>query len=58
MPADAATTYIVAIPGTDHTQEMSRLEVLDKIAKGEMTPEYWVWSAPDQDWKQISQIRN
>jgi hypothetical protein len=55
MSADP-TKYIVAIPGTEQTEELSRKEVLDRLTTGRITTEYWVWSPADQDWKQIADI--
>jgi hypothetical protein len=52
----APDTYIVSIPGTEQTEELSRGAVLERMARGEITPEHWVWSASAGDWKQVSDI--
>jgi hypothetical protein len=49
-------TYILPVPGSDETQELPRGVVLERIAKGELTPADWVWSPPDQDWKPLAEI--
>jgi hypothetical protein len=56
MTENAPATYILSIPGTDQTEELSRADMLAKIARREVTPEHWVWSPADQDWKQISEV--
>jgi hypothetical protein len=53
---NAPETYIVSIPGTQESEELSRSMILERLARGEMTPAFWVWSSPDQDWKQISEF--
>ena len=52
----ASTPYIVAIPGSDTPRELSRDALLAEMAKGVITPQYWVWSPEAQDWKQISEV--
>jgi hypothetical protein len=54
--ATAAASYIVAIPGTDKTRELSREALLTEMAKGVITPQFWVWMPDQQDWKQISEM--
>jgi hypothetical protein len=49
-------TYILPVPGTDETQELPRSVVLERLAKGELTPADWIWSPPDQDWKTVAEI--
>jgi hypothetical protein len=52
----ASTPYIVSIPGSDQPRELSREALLAEMAKGVITPQFWVWSPEAQDWKQISEI--
>jgi hypothetical protein len=49
-------TYILPVPGSEETQELSRGVVLERIAKGEITPTDWIWSPADQDWKTVAEI--
>jgi hypothetical protein len=56
MSEAAATPYIVSIPGSDQPRELSRDALLAEMAKGTITPQFWVWVAEAQDWKQISEI--
>jgi hypothetical protein len=49
-------TYTLALPGSNDTQELSRAELKGKLAQGSITPQHWVWSPDQQDWKQISEI--
>jgi hypothetical protein len=49
-------TYILPVPGSEETQEVPRSVVLERIAKGELTPADWVWSPADQDWKTVAEI--
>ena len=51
-----SATYIVAIPGSDKTQEYTRGNLLAALARGELTPDHWVWSAEANDWVQISKV--
>ena len=52
----ASTPYIVAIPGSDKPRELTREALLAEMAKGVITPQFWVWIPEKQDWKQISEI--
>jgi hypothetical protein len=52
----ASTPYIVAIPGSDTPRELSREALLAEMAKGVITPQFWVWSPEAQDWTQISEV--
>src|SRR5580692_8663796 len=56
MKEDVPQTYILPVPGSDETQELPRSVVLERIAKGELTPADWIWSPPDQDWKPLAEI--
>ncbi len=56
MNENLPETYILAIPGSEDTQELPRQELRAKIAQGEITPAHWVWSPGHQDWKQVSEI--
>lgn len=56
MSAATQTTYILAVPGTDQTRELSRENLLAELARGEVTPDFWIWSAEHHDWKQISEL--
>jgi hypothetical protein len=49
-------TYTFSIPGTDQTEELPRGEVLARMARGQITPQHWVWSPEDNDWKQVGEI--
>ena len=48
--------YIVSVPDSDQTRELSREAILEELARGTITPAYWVWSPEHEDWKQISEI--
>jgi hypothetical protein len=56
MNGTPSATYIVAIPGTDKTQEYSRGNLLAALARGEITRDHWAWSPEANDWVQISTI--
>jgi hypothetical protein len=56
MNGTPPVTYLVAIPGTDQTQEYTRGNLLAALARGEITPDHWVWSAEHNDWVQISKL--
>jgi hypothetical protein len=56
MPETRLNTYVVSVPGTDQTRELSRDSLLEELARGAVTPDYWVWSPEHEDWKQISEI--
>ena len=56
MTDDAPTTFILAIPGTQETQELPREAVLEAIARGEILPDNWVWSPAHNDWKPVAEI--
>lgn len=49
-------TYILPVPGSNETQELPRSVVLERLAKGELTPTDWIWSPQDQDWKTVAEI--
>ena len=49
-------TYLLSIPGTEETEELSRPVMLERMARGEITDAHWVWSPGDQDWKQVGDI--
>ena len=51
----APATFILAVPGSDQTRQLSHYDLLRELSTGQITPEYWVWSAADGDWKQISE---
>jgi hypothetical protein len=54
--SESNRTYIVSVPGSDQTRELSREAILEELARGTITPDYWVWSPEHEDWKQISEI--
>ncbi len=51
-----STIYILAIPGSDQTREISQEALLEEMAQGKVTPDFWAWSAKDNDWKQLSEF--
>jgi hypothetical protein len=53
---NSSATLILAVPGSDETQELSRAAVLAGIAKGEIGPDRWVWIPDMNDWKQVAEI--
>jgi len=52
----ATPTLILAIPGTQETQERSRTSVIKAIHRGEVKQDQWVWSPTHNDWKQVAEI--
>ena len=55
MPS-TSTTYTLAVPGSDQTREISQESLLEEIAQGKVSEDFWVWSPKDNDWKQISEF--
>lgn len=53
---DVPSTLILAVPGTQETQELPREAVLEAVARGEILPDHWVWSPSDNDWKPLAEI--
>ena len=49
-------TLIVAVPGTQETQEMPRQAVLEAIRRGEITPDQWIWSPSHNEWKPAAEL--
>ncbi len=49
-------TFIIAIPGTQDTQELPRGLVLEAIRRGEIGHDHWVWSPSHNDWKQVAEM--
>ncbi len=56
MNTNLSPTLIVAIPGTQETQELSRASVIVGIRLGQIRMDQWVWSPSDNDWKQVAEI--
>ena len=54
MEPSSPETYILAVPGTNETRELSRGSLLAGLARGEFTPQHWLWSPADHDWKQVA----
>jgi hypothetical protein len=52
----AYPTLILAIPGTQETQELPRVAVFEALRRGEIGPDHWVWSPFHNDWKQLGEI--
>ena len=53
---DPAQTFLLSVPGTEQTRELTRDGLLRELVTGQITPDHWVWSPADSDWKQISQL--
>ncbi len=57
MNKTLSSTLILAIPGTQETQELPRETVLEAIRRGEIGLDRWVWSHSHNDWKPLAEIR-
>lgn len=56
MTDTSSSTIILAIPGTQETQEMPREAVLEAIQKGEIGPDHWIWSPSHNEWKHPAEV--
>ena len=56
MSTLTSPTLILAIPGTQETQELSRTSVIKAIHRGEVRQDQWVWSSAHNDWIQVAEI--
>ena len=58
MPSTSSQTYTLAIPGSDQLRELSQETLLEEMAQGKISEDFWIWSPRDNDWKQISEFPN
>ncbi len=54
--SEPASTFILAVPGTQETQELPRQAILEAVSRGELHPNHWVWSPAHNDWKPLAEI--
>jgi hypothetical protein len=56
MSNSASSTWIISVPGTQDTQELSREAVIEAVQRGALAPDHWVWSPEHNEWKPLSEI--
>src|ERR1700677_1646241 len=49
-------TLILAVPGSQETQELPLPAIREALARGEIEPTCWAWCHRQQDWKPVSEL--
>jgi hypothetical protein len=56
MPDSEPQTVILAVPGTQETQELDFQSVRDAVARGEIGLDHWAWCPAQNEWLPLGQL--